>query len=153
MISIKKNIKPNLKVCQFVCDTKLDAKLDKYDLTKFLNRHSVNLIIGKPASGKTNLLYSFFKSKDLLKGVYDKIIIFQPEQSTNSMKDNIFGKLPDEQRYDELTLENLQGANDQLLDDGNNCIIFDDMGAYLKNGDTKRLFKEMVFTRNLFIFL
>jgi hypothetical protein len=147
MISIKKNIKPNLKVCQFVCDTKLDAKLDKYDLTKFLNRHSVNLIIGKPASGKTNLLYSFFKSKDLLKGVYDKIIIFQPEQSTNSMKDNIFGKLPDEQRYDELTLENLQGANDQLLDDGNNCIIFDDMGAYLKNGDTKRLFKEMVYNR------
>jgi AAA15 family ATPase/GTPase len=57
-------------------DTKLDEKFDKYDLTKFLNRHSVNLIIGKPASGKTNLLYSFFKSKDLLKGVYDKIIIY-----------------------------------------------------------------------------
>jgi len=147
MITIKKNKKPDLKVCKFMCDTKLDEKLEKYELTKFLNKHSVNLIVGKPASGKTNLLYSFFKSKDLLKGVFDKIIIFQPVQSQKSMKDNIFGKLPDEQRFDELTVENLQDANDQLLDDGNNCIIFDDMGAYLKNGETKRLFKEMVYNR------
>jgi AAA15 family ATPase/GTPase len=147
MISIKKNKKPDLKVCKFMCDTKLDDKLDKYELTKFLNKHSVNLIVGKPGSGKTNLLYSLFKSKQLLKGIFDKIIIFQPVQSQKSMKDNIFGKLPDEQRFDELTLENLEDANDQLLEDGNNCIIFDDMGAYLKNGETKRLFKEMVYNR------
>jgi AAA15 family ATPase/GTPase len=147
MISIKKNKKPDLKVCKFMCDTKLDDKLDKYELTKFLNKHTVNLIVGKPASGKTNLLYSLFKSKELLKGIFDKIIIFQPVQSQKSMKDNIFGKLPDEQRFEELTVENLQDANDQLIEDGNNCIIFDDMGAYLKNGETKRLFKEMVYNR------
>ena len=83
MISIKKNIKPNLKVCQFVCDTKLDAKLDKHDLTKFLNRHSVNLIIGKPASGKTNLLYSFFKSKDLLKFIRVSYLEFIVQDRTD----------------------------------------------------------------------
>ena len=32
-------------------------------------------------------------------------------------------------------------------DEGNNCIIFDDMGAYLKNHDIKKLLKEIVMNR------
>jgi hypothetical protein len=49
------------------------------------------------------------------------------------MKDKLFDNLPEEQKFDELSLENLQMVNDMLETDGNNCIIMDDMGAYLKN--------------------
>ena len=67
MITIKENKMPKLPVCEMICDKKIHSKLDDYDLTKFLNCDSTNLIIGKPQSGKTNLLYQFFKSKHLLK--------------------------------------------------------------------------------------
>ena len=56
-ITIKHNKKPILPVCQMICDKKINSKLDKYELTKFLNCHSTNLLIGKPGSGKTNLIY------------------------------------------------------------------------------------------------
>ena len=146
-IHLKKNKKPLLPLCNFSCDTKLHPKLDEYDLTKFMNCHSVNLIIGKPGSGKTNLLFSLFKSNKLLKRVYDKIFLFQPSLSRASMKDKIFDSLPEDQKYDELTLENLQIVNDMLDEEGNNTIIFDDMGAYLKDNATKKILKEMVYNR------
>ena len=47
-ITIKRNKKPDLPVCQMVCDKKIHPKLDKYEITKFLNCHSTNLLIGKP---------------------------------------------------------------------------------------------------------
>ena len=144
---IKKNKKPALPLCNFSCDSKLDPKLDEFDLTKFMNCHSVNLVIGKPGSGKTNLLFSLFKSKKLFRKVFDKVFLFQPSLSRASMKDKIFDSLPEEQKYDELTLENLQMVDDMLDADGNNCIIMDDMGAYLKDNATRKLLKEMVYNR------
>ena len=74
MITIKENDKPKLKNCKLKCDVPLDEKLDKYDLTKFFNCHQSTVICGKPQSGKTSLLYSLFKSKHILKGVYDKVL-------------------------------------------------------------------------------
>ena len=144
---IKKNKKPALPLCNFSCDTRLDPKLDEFDLTKFMNCHSVNLVIGKPGSGKTNLLFSLFKSKKLFRRVFDKVFLFQPSLSRASMIDKIFESLPEDQKYDELTLENLQMVNDMLESDGNNCIIMDDMGAYLKDNSTRKLLKEMVYNR------
>ena len=44
------------------------------------------------------------KSKKLLSKVYDKIYLFQPEQSRQSMKDKLFDQLPEEQKFDELML-------------------------------------------------
>ena len=87
MIKIKYNKKPNLPVCPMICDTELHSKLNNYDLTKHLNCHSTNLILGTPGSGKTNLIYSFLKSKHLLNKCYDKIFLFQPAESRVSMKD------------------------------------------------------------------
>jgi len=129
-----------------LCDTKLHDKLDDYEITKFMNCHSTNLLIGKMGSGKTNLLYSFFKSKKLMNRVYDKIILFQPSSSRASMKDKLFDQLPDEQKFDELTLENLELAESEF-DEGNNCIIFDDMGAYLKDNEIRKKLKEMIMNR------
>jgi nucleoside-triphosphatase THEP1 len=144
MITIKQNKKPNLPVCEMICDKKINSKLDKYELTKFLNCHSTNLLIGKPGSGKTNLIYQIMKS--ITNKCYDKIFLFQPSKSRESMKDKLFDQLPEDQKYEDLTFENLEYVNNNLHDD-NNCIIFDDMGAYLKNQDIKKLLKEIVMNR------
>ena len=146
MLSIKKNEKPQLKVCEMMCDKKLHDKLDKYDLTSFLNNHSTTLFIGRPKSGKTSLLYSFFKSREIFKNTFDKIFLFQPEQSRASMKDKLFDKIPDEQKYNELNLENLLEVENNLSE-YNNVILFDDMTAYLKDGEIKKKLKELVFNR------
>ena len=143
-ITIKHNKKPSLPVCQMVCDKKIHPKLDKFELTKFLNCHSNNLFIGKPGSGKTNLIYQIMKS--ITNKCYDKIFLFQPEKSRSSMKDKLFDQLPPDQLFEDLTLENLNDVNNNL-DDGNNCLILDDMGAYLKNKDVKQLLKELVMNR------
>ena len=146
MITIKVNKAPTLPICKMNCDTKLHNKLDEFELTKHLNSHSTNLILGKPGSGKTNLLYQLFKSKKLMNKVFDKIILFQPLKSRESMKDPLFNQLPDNQKFDELTSENLELAEDQL-DEGNNCIIFDDMGAFLKDKEIRTQFKKLIYNR------
>jgi hypothetical protein len=146
MLSIKENKKPHLKVCEMVCDKGLHDKLNNYDLTSFLNNHSTTLMIGKPGSGKTSLLYSFFKSREIFKNTFDKIFLFQPSSSRISMKDKLFDKIPDEQKFNELNLENLNDVEDNLSE-YNNVIIMDDMGSYLKNADIKKKLKELVFNR------
>jgi Poxvirus A32 protein len=147
MISIKKNIKPDLPLCTMLCDKPLHPKLDRYILSSFLNCHQTALFIGRPQSGKTSLIYSFMKSKKLLSKVYDKIYLFQPEQSRASMKDKLFDQLAEDQVFSELTLENLQYIKDNLEPDENTCIIFDDMGSYLKDNDIRRLLKDIIMNR------
>jgi hypothetical protein len=109
-IQIKINEAPRLKKCIMVCDDPLDEKLNKYEITKFLNQHSTNLLIDKPKSGKTSLLYSLFKSKEILNKVFENIYLFQPTQSGKSMKDNIFDELPDEHKFNDMTGENIDAV-------------------------------------------
>jgi hypothetical protein len=150
-IEIKHNEAPNLKKCVMTCDTGISEKLNNYELTKFLNQHSTNLLIGRPRSGKTSLLYSLFRSNKILRNCFHTIYIFQPKQSRASMSDKIFDSLPEDQLYDELTFENLNDVLERIkldADEGfNSCIIFDDMTAYLKNKETLKLFKELIFNR------
>ena len=149
MISIKKHKKPILTPCQMRCDKPLHKKLDKFELTKFLNQHTTNLLIGKPRSGKTSLLFSLFENKEILRKVYHKIYVFQPEPSRSSMKNDIFGKLPSDQLFNELNFENLDLVMDEIeaTSDLNIAIIFDDVGASLKNFDTMNLMKKLIFNR------
>lgn len=150
MLQIRKNKKPPLQTCDMLCDNGLHKKLEKYDLTKFMNKHATNLLIGRPGSGKTSLLYSFFKSKHIMRKVFHSIYLFQPSHSRTSMKDPIFDKLPEDQKYDEMNYENLENVITRIKNADkkeNNCIIFDDMTAYLKNGDTLQLLKELIFNR------
>ena len=150
MITIQKNKKPKLKACEMICDKELNAKLNKYELTKFLNSHTTNLLIGKPRSGKTSLLYSLFQSSRCLKKCFHNIYLFQPSHSRGSMKDKLFDKLPDDQKYEELDYESLDEVMDRIKmsdPDHNNCIIFDDMTAYLKDYHVEKLLKELVFNR------
>ena len=149
-ITKKRNEAPPLTKCDMVCDGGLHEKLNNYELTKFLNSHETNLMIGRPASGKTSLLYSFFKSPKIFRKVFHNIYLFQPSHSRASMKDNIFEKIPQEQCYEELNYDNLHEVMTTIKDEDkkyNNCIVIDDMTAYLKNQDVKQLLKELIFNR------
>lgn len=67
-----------------------------------------------------------------------------------SMKDDIYAKLPDTNKFNELSYANLDSVINRMRadDDGlANCIIFDDMGAFLKNADIQKLFKELIMDR------
>ena len=146
-ITIKKNIKPSFEVIGMLCDKPLSKDLNKYELTKFLNRHSTNLLIGKPGSGKTTLMIALFNK--LLRGCFHNIYLFQPSHSRASMKKDIFEELPDEQKFDELNYDNLLLVLDTIKSEPeyNHCIIFDDMGAYLKDNEIRKLLKEIIFNR------
>jgi hypothetical protein len=67
------------------------------------------------------------------------------------MQDKIFDTLPEDQLYDELSYENLSEVMDRIrldADEGfNSAILFDDQSSHLKNKDTMRLFKELVWNR------
>ena len=95
-ITIKKNLKPTFEVIGMLCDKPLSKDLNKYELTRFLNCHSTNLLIGKPGSGKTTLMLSLFNK--MLRGCFHNIYLFQPSYSRASMKKDIFEELPDEQK-------------------------------------------------------
>lgn len=149
-ITIKINDKPHLEKCQFECDGGLHPKLDNYELTKFLNCHSTNLFCGRPASGKTSLMYSLMKSPKCLRRCFHTIYLFQPSNSRQSMKDKLFDKLPADQIFEELTFENLSEVMDRCRYDDpkhNSCIIFDDQGAYLKDNEILKLLKELMMNR------
>jgi hypothetical protein len=152
--AIKKNEKPPLEKAHFLVDYELSPKLNKFELTKYLNMHSSNLIIGPPRSGKTSFLYALF-SKALLKKCYHKIFLFMAKNSQDSIKDNKFLKLPENQRFSELSFDNLQTVIDEIKSNSfdednapiNYCIIIDDMTTYLKNADIQQSLKELFFNR------
>ena len=147
-MEIKKNKSPNLEPCIMNCDSGLHKKLNKFELSKFMNCHSTNMFVGKPESGKTSLVVSLFKSKEMLHRIYHNIYLFQPSHSRASMKDDIFDSISN--KYDELTYENLENVINQIKDEDPkycNCVIFDDQGAYLKDKSTKKLLKELIYNR------
>jgi len=142
--------KPNLPHTEMRCDKGLHGKLEAYELTKYLNQHSTNLLLGKPRSGKSSLMWSMLKSKKMLNKVYNNVYLFQPSHSRDSIKNNIFKKHDKEKMFDELTFEDLYDVTQRIKATDpreNNVIIFDDMSSYLKNKDTLQLFKELIFNR------
>ena len=149
-LTLLEHDKPHLAKTEMNCDIDLAEKLNKYELTKFLNKHSANLLCGRAGSGKTSLLFSMFKSKDIFKKVFHNIFLFQPFASASSVKNNVFDSIPDEQKFNELTEDSLSGVMDIVRNEDkkyNNCIIFDDMTAYLKHGEVEKLLKELIFNR------
>jgi hypothetical protein len=85
-----------------------------------------------------------------MKKTYHNIYVFQPSASRASMKDNIFGSLPEDQLFEELLPENLSEVLTRIkiaTPEENNCIIMDDMGSYLKNNETMKMMKELIFNR------
>tara|TARA_R110000822_G_scaffold244074_1_gene372846 strand:- start:28 stop:756 length:729 start_codon:yes stop_codon:yes gene_type:complete len=135
---------------QMNCDAPLHDKLNAYELTSYMNRHSTNLLLGRPGSGKSSLMWAWLKNKKLLNKVYTNVYLFQPSHSRASIRNNIFKNHDESKMFDELTYDNLQEVILRIKASPkkeNNVIIFDDQAAYLKNRDTLALFKELIFNR------
>ena len=149
-ISLKHNIRPAFPIARMNCDDGLDSRLNMYSLTSLMNSHECTVLCGAPKSGKTSLLWGFFKHPKLLKKVFHNIYIFQPTVSGESMKDNIFSCLPDNQRFDKLNYDDLSDVLERITNSEKweeNCVIFDDQAAYLKQKSTRTLFEELVYNR------
>lgn len=150
-ITLKKHQKPDLPICVMSCDKPLHDKLNKYEMTRTcMNKHNTTAILGKPGQGKSSLVYSWFKSKNMLKKCFDTIFYIAPANSMNSMDDNIFSKLPDDQIFNELNGEVLDEIIERAKarEDGDKiAIIIDDMASQLKNGDVQKALKQIAMNK------
>jgi GTPase SAR1 family protein len=127
---------PDLEKVNFACDHSLSKKLEDYPMCRdHLNKYNTTLFIGTQGSGKTSLLVNMVKK--LYKRVFHKIYVFMPSSSRQSLKPNIFDKLPEEQLFEELNGETISHVYEQVKRDSadglKTLIIYDDVQKSLKN--------------------
>lgn len=156
-IEIVEHKHPPLKIPECVCDDELHERLNNYELLKvaFNKQSTATLIVGKPGQGKTTFIQSLFSTRNGLRGKYSKIYLFCPPRSRDSMLDGALNQLEEERIYDELNYDNLDEVIEMCKMDNDNrlktkykfMLIFDDMGAYLKNKNTLKLFNELMMNR------
>ena len=100
------------------------------------------LICGASGSGKTTLLYSIMSKgkkkgvRQSYKGVFDKVYIISPTMAKESIKNDPFKTIPEDQIWRSLTkdaLDELDEKLDENRKDGlNSVVILDDVGSQLR---------------------
>jgi len=151
MIKIIKNEIPKMKQPKMNVDNILHEKLNNYPLLSTLNKSFILALIGKAGSGKSHFLISMLKSKPLMNKVFENIIIFIPPSSRSSIAGDFWDEnLPEENIYDELTLENLMEAYEKCKDNAKDgyksLIIFDDVQKDFK-GECEKLLQNICNNR------
>jgi hypothetical protein len=134
--------------------SKFNFSCDDEDMTipEPLPRKSFSmLIIGKPGMGKTNLLLNLItKRGKCLNRKMDRVFIISPSLSTIA-EDDPFELIPDEQKFTEATLENLDNITDQIADSGEKVlIILDDVIADVRGKGKAQIenkLQKMFFNR------
>jgi hypothetical protein len=150
MLRIVECEKPKLKMPTLLCDDEIHKKLNDFELTSLMNKSFACLIAGKAGSGKTSLLYALISTPCLFQRCFDKIFLFMPKNSRDSLKDSVFDGLPEDQINDVLSLETLSGVFDRVQDlskQKKRClVIFDDVQQFFK-GECERLITHMIANR------
>jgi len=106
------------------------------------------VIVGRPGSGKTNLLLNLTaKHGRAFNKKFDKVFLWSP--SLGTVNNDPFETLPDEQKFDDLTAENLQGVLDEIDSSGDRCLfIWDDIISNFKNnGPLEKLCHKVLMNR------
>ena len=108
------------------------------------------LIVGKPRSGKTNLLLNLTtKAHRNFNRKFDRVYLFSPSVAT--MENNPFELLPDDQKYDELTLDNLKYVLEDIKDSSDKTLfILDDVIADMRGkgkAQLENLLHKVFFNR------
>jgi len=138
----------------------VDGKFNDKIKDPFPNSSFFLTIIGKPGSGKTNLLVNMLTNKNIYKRVFDKVLLVMPKNSIKSLKNNIFEDLPEEQTFNELTPEVFETIKhicadfDEVDEDAkkkprskNMLLILDDVTAQLKDKENQKLLIELSTNR------
>ena len=108
------------------------------------------LIIGKPGMGKTTLILSLIcKKGKAFNRKFDRVYLFSPSLVT--MKDDPFELIPEDQKFDEATYDNLHGVLEEIKDSGEKVlIILDDVIADVRGkgkGSVENLLQKIFFNR------
>lgn len=108
------------------------------------------LIVGRPGYGKTSLINSLVcKSGKNLNRKFDKVFIWSPSMIT--MDGQPYEMLPDDQKFESATLENIQGVLDEIKDSGDKVLfIMDDVIADIRGkgkGEIENLLQRIFFNR------
>ena len=133
--------KPKLKMPEFKVDEPLSKHLDDDPLLSNMNKSFCCGLVGKAGSGKTSLMISFIQTPKKFKKVFNKIYVFMPNSSRNSMKNNAFNVLPEDQLFEGVSYEILSEVYERLLESTENnhksLLVFDDVQSYLKNKEVE----------------
>ena len=136
--------KIKMKKYKFSCDEGIDGIPEPLPNVLRFNM----AIIGKAGSGKTSLLMNLVcKRGKIYNKKFDKVYVFSP--SLRSMDDCPFDKLPEEQLYDDLTVENLEGVIEEITDSEEKVlIIFDDVvNDMAKSAEIQRILCKLLMNR------
>lgn len=147
---IPNHLSGSIHIPRFVCDGELHEQLRNTNLP---NNHHFMYIVGRARSGKTSLavaLLSQIRPK-IYRRVFNHILCFVPRSSLMSLQKNVFESLDENKKFDELSLENLEQAQ-EMIDgyreaDEKSLIYMDDVTSSLKDTQIQRSLKNIVFNR------
>ena len=108
------------------------------------------LIVGKPGMGKTSLILSLVcKSGKAFNRKFDRVYVWSPSLIT--MDDDPFEMIPEDQKFEEATLENIQGVLDEIKNSGDKVLfIMDDVISDVRGkgkGAIENLLQKIFFNR------
>ena len=108
------------------------------------------LIIGKPGMGKTTLILSLVcKQGKAFNRKFDRVYLWSPSLIT--MADDPFELIPDDQKFEEATFDNISQVLDEIKDSGEKVLfIFDDVIADIRGkgkGSVENLLQKIFFNR------
>ena len=108
------------------------------------------LVVGRPGYGKTSLINSLVcKSGRNFNRKFDRVFIWSPSMIT--MEGDPYELVPQEQKFEQATFENIQGVLDEIKDTGEKILlIFDDTIADLRGsgkGPIENLLQKIFFNR------
>ena len=108
------------------------------------------LIVGKPGMGKTSLILSLVcKQGKAFNRKFDKVYVFSPSLIT--MEDDPFELIPEEQKFEEVTMENLDEVLEDMKDSSEKVLlILDDVIADIRGkgkGAIENKLQKIFFNR------
>ena len=138
--------KINISKFEFTCDA-IDESIPKPLPQK---GGFAMLCIGKPGMGKTTLLLSLIcKSGKCFNRKFDRVFIFSPSMIT--MAEDPFEMIPEEQKFEEASLENIESVLSTIKNSGDKVlIVMDDVIADIRGkgkAQIENTIQRMFFNR------
>jgi len=108
------------------------------------------LVVGKPGMGKTTLILSLIcKKGKAFNRKFDKVYLWSPSLIT--MKDDPFELIPEDQKFEDATFENISDVLAEIKDSSDKVLfVFDDVIADIRGkgkGMVENLIQKIFFNR------